>query len=730
MYELTKACITVIFIYSSIGISVFGQETQTRPDSLIRQLEEITIEAKSIKKKLEDSPFAVQVLDMRKEYSHSGDISNLLNHSLGVKTRADGSLGSSVQVNLAGLQGKAIKVFKDGLPIELYGHSFNLGTISSNMLERIEIYKGAMPVYLASDALGGGINLITRKPIKNSAVFSYELASYNTHRATANLFITHPDRTSAYTGINASFNYSDNNYPVHAPFYDVSTARQSYHTTKRFHDIARSSYGEWYAGLRNKHWADDLRLTLIYSDFYKQIQNDAEMVRVYGEAFSKENNYATLLSFRKVLFENRLQLHLNATYSHFNTRFVDTATVRYNWNGQVQSSNMPIGEINRGNDQRLEFHLYSTRLHAKYAIASQQYLELSNLQQYQHRKGTDPLGTISVLDQIDILGIPAVYRKNVLALAYNAQWLQKTVESIFSIKYYKYKTTGYTTDKYNFAWQSSKKGDLFGYLAAVKWNNDSFLLKLSYEFANRLPDEYEIFGDGVMLKENLDLKPEKSHNVNLNIQQRLLISKQQLDFTANLFYRRVKDIIFLQLDIPFNRYINYEEFNIKGVEVETRYSPNPHISGRFNLTYQDIRRINIRESMFRNLEGSRIPNIPYFFGNAFLSLSTANLYKKKDKAHFQWNLNYVHRFFFKAIPRNQEPSLFGPVQDFQTSLIIPRDGRTGQVANDLALTYDFSSKKTSISAECKNIANAKLYDNFNVQRQGRTFHLKLVYQII
>jgi len=716
----------MIFLISTFP--AIGQENTQIRDSLVHELEEVTVEATSIKKQMERSPFSVQVLEMKNEYSKSGDVSHLLNQSLGVKMRTNGSLGSSVQINLGGLQGKAVKIFKDGIPIELFGHGFSLGTIPTNMLERIEIYKGAMPIYLASDALGGGMNLVTRSPTRSLVEVAYEVASFNTHRTTAHLFLANPDLPSLYGGINASFNYSDNNYTVNVPFYDSSTGRQTYRNTKRFHDATRSFYGEMYAGLRYSSWADDVRLTLIHSDFFRELQNDAEMTRVYGEAFSKEDSFSAMLNYRKSLLDDRLNVKLTGTYSHFNTRLVDTATVRYNWDGSIQSRNMPVGEVNRGNDQRLVFDLYSARLNAGYALNENHFLEFSNLHHYQRREGSDPLGAISVVEQVDVMRVPAVYRKNNLALALRSLWLRGTLESIIGLKYYNYRTEGFTTDNYNFAWQSSKSGEQFGYLTGIKWNDDNYLLKLSYEYATRLPDEYEIFGDGVMVKENMDLEPEKSHNINLNAQRSFSGHGQNLTIAANLFYRRVKDIIFLQLDIPFNRYINYEESRIKGVEMETRYSPASFMSGGFNLTYQDIRRVNIRELMFRNLEGSRIPNIPYLFGNTFLSMEKESLFKKWDRARIQWNMHYTHRFFLKAVPRNQEPKLFGSVNDFQTSLIIPRDGRTGQFANDLALSYDFSQRKITVAAECRNIGDVRLYDNFNVQRQGRSFHLKLVYQ--
>ncbi|MET3034118.1 TonB-dependent receptor, partial [Flavobacterium johnsoniae] len=347
-------------------------------------LKEVTVQNKSVKKQIEESPFSVQVIDFKKQYDKAGDVGDFLNRASGVKIRTNGNIGSQVQVNLGGLQGKAVRIFKDGIPIELFGHGFSLGTIPVNMLDRVEIYKGVMPVYLASDALGGGVNLVTRTSNKDFAEVSYEVASFNTHRATANLYLQ--NKKNFYGGFNGSFNYSDNNYKVRVPIENVER------DVKRFHDMTRSNYGEAFIGLKEKSWADDIRLTLIYSDFYKQIQNDAGMVSVYGKAFSKEQNYTGMINYRKKFFNDKLKVSFLTNYSHFNTKFIDTTRLRYNWLGETYNLKFQPGEIRTGNDQRMKFNFVSSRLNMEYELSDRNFLEFSELYYSQRRKGSDPLG--------------------------------------------------------------------------------------------------------------------------------------------------------------------------------------------------------------------------------------------------------------------------------------------------------------------------------------------------
>ncbi|WEK33555.1 MAG: TonB-dependent receptor plug domain-containing protein [Candidatus Pseudobacter hemicellulosilyticus] len=693
------------------------------------QLEEVSVYSRTAKQLMDISPFSVQAIDLQKEYNKGGDVSEVLNRASGIILRTDGNIGAPVQVNLGGLQGKAVRIFKDGIPVELFGHGFSLGTIPLNMLERVEIYKGVMPLYLASDALGGGINLVSRQESKKTLELSYEVASFNTHRITGNGLWHSKDR-KWYIGANSSFNYSDNDYKVNVPVYAEGTGVRIFKDLPRFHDAVRTYYAEAFAGIRNRKWVDDLRFTLVASSFYKEIQHDGIMDKVYGGPHSKEQNITGLLNYRKSFLKNRLKVNVLAVYSLFNTKFTDTSTVRYGWDGQLLGTGLRPGEINLGNLQQIDYKFFSSRLNLSYRLSPDHVLDLSGLYYQQDRKGSDPLGAITAVEKIDVLTVPAVYRKSNIGLGLRSEWFNKRVESIIALKHYYFYTKGYTTDNFGLGWQSSVSNNQPGYLAGLRWNNEQFMAKLSYEYANRLPDENEIFGDGLMTKENMSLKPEKSHNVNLNGQYTLESEKHTLTLSAGLFYRKVKDIIFLQLDIPFNRYINYERSEIKGFEVEANYTPYKLFDLGFNVTYQDIRRVDIEESMFRFLEGSRIPNVPYLFGNTWLRKEFNSLLSKNDRVELNWNAHYTHRFFLYAIPKQAEPTLFGPIEKVQTSMLIPNDSRVGQFSHNVGLYYHFPNKRLSLSAECRNLSNVKLYDNFNIQKPGRSFHLKFVFQFL
>ncbi len=81
-----------------------------------------------------------------------------LNISLG----SDAVLGTGL--SLQGLGAKSVKILVDGLPVNgREGGAVDIGQLNLAHVERIEIVQGPLSVVYGSDALGGVVNLITRK---------------------------------------------------------------------------------------------------------------------------------------------------------------------------------------------------------------------------------------------------------------------------------------------------------------------------------------------------------------------------------------------------------------------------------------------------------------------------------------------------------------------------------------------------------------------------------------
>ena len=58
------------------------------------------------------------------------------------------------------------------------------------MAERVEVYKGVLPVNLGADALGGAVNIVSRRDA-NYLDATYSFGSFNTHKVSVNGAYTH-----------------------------------------------------------------------------------------------------------------------------------------------------------------------------------------------------------------------------------------------------------------------------------------------------------------------------------------------------------------------------------------------------------------------------------------------------------------------------------------------------------------------------------------------------------
>ncbi|MDA4805310.1 TonB-dependent receptor plug domain-containing protein, partial [Enterobacter hormaechei] len=80
----------------------------------------------------------------------TADLNQVLNRTTGIKVRQQGGVGSDYNFSINGMSGKAVKFFIDGVPLEMLGKGVDLSTLPVNMADRVEIYKGVVPVHLST----------------------------------------------------------------------------------------------------------------------------------------------------------------------------------------------------------------------------------------------------------------------------------------------------------------------------------------------------------------------------------------------------------------------------------------------------------------------------------------------------------------------------------------------------------------------------------------------------
>ena len=133
------------------------------------ELEEIVVTSTRTGQRIEDEPTRVEVL-AREEVEEKmmmtpGDISMMLNETSGLRVQTTSPSLGGANVRVQGLRGRYTQVLSDGLP--LYGgQSGALGLLQIPPMDlgQVEVIKGAASALYGSAALGGVVNLVSRRP--------------------------------------------------------------------------------------------------------------------------------------------------------------------------------------------------------------------------------------------------------------------------------------------------------------------------------------------------------------------------------------------------------------------------------------------------------------------------------------------------------------------------------------------------------------------------------------
>lgn len=680
-------------------------------------LEEVVVSGQSIVDQVREKAFNVSVVDAKELHNTTLDLGHALDRVSGIRVRESGGVGSQMNFSINGFRGKQVRFFIDGVPMDNFGSSFQLNNIPINLAERIEVYKGVVPVGLGSDALGGAVNIITNGYNKSHLDASYSYGSFNTHRSMVNAIYVAKNGFTAQ--LNAYQNFSDNSYKVNVDVADINTGEYyPDQTVKRFHDQYHNETVIANFGVVNKSYADQLLFGITLGNNYREIQTGARIVSVFGGWHRRGNVIMPSVKYKKNNFlVEGLNVRINANYNLGQEKNIDTLHRRYNWFGEYKEYDNPGGERS--------YSLYKYRNNNgvgaaafDYTIAKKHRISLGSTLNTFNREGEDELNPNN-----DTYQQPRKTLKNILGLSYGYE-TENWNASAFTKQYFQQNkfTQSYnpTGDYGDVAYRDQINiYNFLGYGFAVShFFNENFQMKASFEKSYRLPDSEELYGDVINLQGNVDLKPEHSYNYNLGASYWLALhNEHQLNFNLNGFYRDASNFIRPRLNNNQTMQVmdNLGSVTNLGVEAEIRYQSARRFSAGVNVTYQDLRN-NTKYEEGQTTESivyrDRIPNMPYFYGNADASYTFENVWGDGNLLSLGYNMLYVHAFYLYW------PSLGSDKLD------IPE-----QISHDINATYTYN-QKLQFTLECRNILDAELYDNFSLQKPGRSITGKIKYTFL
>lgn len=702
----------------AIGFNTFKFSIKIEHDTILDftikedaiALEGVNVYGKSSAKSLEEGAFAVNAVEITPNVNKLVTLNDIVDRTAGVKVRREGGMGSEIDLTINGMSGNSIRYFIDGVPLETKGSGLNLDNVPLSIVDRVELYKGVVPSYLSADALGGAVNIVTKKSRRNFLDASYGIASFHTHTGDISGQYYIPGTAIVIRPV-FSIKNSKNDYLMKGvEVWSENEDKYIYTDKKRFHDDYFSLFGQIEAGVNNTTWADMFYVSASYNKLDKDIQTGAMQNKVYGEATRNSRSYNISARYAKELGHVSTRLNMSHTWDHSET--VDTAFRKYSWDGTwMPSSGNELN--NKGKTIRVyKRPLTVLNIGADYNIDEHHTVALNYML---NRCGNDRY------DRADTYFEPSndIVAKHIISLTYSQSFLNQKWQNSYFVKDYVNSLSIEQSDDFTITGadkiekKSSKSywGAGFGTRYLI-W--EQLAVKGSYEHSVRLPLSRELLGNGTTIYANLALNPETSNNWNLGLFGTWMTDDDnQLDYEANGFIRHVQNYIRATVSERegMMQYVNEPAIDIHGFDFEISYWWRHRLQISVNGSYNDAR--NLRKyktdgnpsATYRN----RVPNRPWIFGNLEASYTFNSLIQKEDRLRLGATYQYIHWYFL-----NWEA--FGSLA---TKARIPT-----QNIIDLSVTYSWKNDMFNLSLGCDNLFDRLAYDNYMLQKPGRSFAAK------
>ena len=695
----------------SITISSFDEE-----------LREVVVIGKTEAKTISEEAITISSLDTKKFQDQALGTEEVLKTTTGLVVRQSGGLGSPVSINLNGFSGNAVRTYYDGIPMEVYGNALRLNTIPIDALERVDVYKGVMPIDVGTDALGGGLNLVPVNQSDDYLRTSYSVGSFNTHRITFNGLKNLSSRTSLSTI--SYLNYSDNDYemrdipslieielPDGSPGFEEERIN-----ARRFHDQHISGFIEGKLRIKELKWADRLELAVVYSKTADEIHN-AGAIRntAIGEVEREIDVFSQRVDYRKNFFKDKISARYFGVLSHTVDKINDSTNNMYNWRRQILDITNPFGAEISGAPSLLQRENLGTahRLKLTYNITRHIYVKVTDYYRYTRQKGEDPLGERIAIDGelTDPNSLPSTLNRNIFGAELNANFFEDKLSTITFFKNYFYQAE--SVDIFRLGGSqlefSEIQNNSNGYGFALKYQlHPTVFIRTSVEQAIRIPTETEIFGDLAAIIPNFDLEPEESLNWNVGAQfEKRFKNDRSILLNVSGFIRNRENLIRPRFFFDRIEFINEAVVDGKGIELAVKISPLKNLSLQGNFTSQS-------NEIAAGIDiGSEVPNIPLTFYNVGANYRIEDLFKPGNSLQLSWTYLFVDRFSINT------------VQDLNTAnpdFIVPK-----QHVHNAGVSYKLKPQGLAFSFNLQNVFNAEIFDNFRIPRPGINYAFKINY---
>jgi outer membrane receptor protein involved in Fe transport len=672
-----------------------------------QSLKEVIVTAKNEARKIREQAMPVTVISMKQLQGTVSNVQDILSKTVGVTVHATGGEGSSSRISVRGLEGKRIGIFMDETPMNDQSDYVDINDIPTDMIDRIEIYKGIVPAKFGGSAMGGAVNIVLKEYPDRYADISYSHESFNVNKAQT-VFKRHLKDAGLVFGVGGSYTYADNSYTMESPYVKGLKIKRDHDKFKKIIFGGSLKARKW--------WFDKVELEPIFMTTYKETQGiefDIRQAHTTSRLFGLNNK----LEKENFLIEG-LDLDMSSALGYTQYSLVDTAKVWYDWSGNSYPSASPNGGelgtryASNSDNEKLTF---INKLNLEYLINKHHSVNFNSVFSFANGYPSDPTKEKSMGKKVDF---NSHMKSWVVGFTYDYRTANDRFLNSLTSRYYWYSMK----TRYQNIYTRTPPVDIdltkksLGFSDAMRYRfTPYFMVKLSGGYDVRIPSENELLGDGYIISPSERLMPERNMSTNLGFFYDLTgIHPSNLQIELNGYYMYLKDMIRYAKGVLGAQYQNFGEMRTLGVELEVKADVFPFLYAYGNVTYQDLRderKYEENSTIPNPTKGMRMPNIPFFMANAGVEFHKENLFGGRGQnTRLFADLSFIDEYFYDfEITENEKRR-------------IPRS-----TTLDLSFEHSFMNQRLFISGKVKNVTDAKVLSEFNCPLPGRSFGVKLRY---
>ena len=672
-----------------------------------QSLKEVIVTAKNEARKIREQAMPVTVISMKQLQGTVSNVQDRLSKTVGVTVHATGGEGSSSRISVRGLEGKRIGIFMDETPMNDQSDYVDINDIPTDMIDRIEIYKGIVPAKFGGSAMGGAVNIVLKEYPDRYADISYSHESFNVNKAQT-VFKRHLKDAGLVFGVGGSYTYADNSYTMESPYVKGLKIKRDHDKFKKIIFGGSLKARKW--------WFDKVELEPIFMTTYKETQGiefDIRQAHTTSRLFGLNNK----LEKENFLIDG-LDLDMSSALGYTQYSLVDTAKVWYDWNGNsYPSASANGGELgtryaSNSDNEKLTF---INKLNLEYLINKHHSVNFNSVFSFANGYPSDPTKEKSMGKKVDF---NSHMKSWVVGFTYDYRTANDRFLNSLTSRYYWYSMK----TRYQNIYTRTPPVDIdltkksLGVSDAMRYRfTPYFMVKLSGGYDVRIPSENELLGDGYIISPSERLMPERNMSTNLGFFYDLTgIHPSNLQIELNGYYMYLKDMIRYAKGVLGAQYQNFGEMRTLGVELEVKADVFPFLYAYGNVTYQDLRderKYEENSTIPNPTKGMRMPNIPFFMANAGVEFHKENLFGGRGQnTRLFADLSFIDEYFYDfEITENEKRR-------------IPRS-----TTLDLSFEHSFMNQRLFISGKVKNVTDAKVLSEFNCPLPGRSFGVKLRY---